>query len=81
MDGWEKILQEARTLAKARKLGVATPALYAIDFVTNTLTFEFVEGKSIKDILLQSAPLPSPGNQPPSSLLFDFSLNVGGNLL
>jgi TP53 regulating kinase-like protein len=81
MDGWEMLLQEARTLAKARKLGVATPALYAIDFVTNTLTFEFVEGTSIKDILLQSAPLPSPGNQPLSSLLFDFSLNMAGNLL
>ncbi len=75
------LLQEARTLAKARKLGVATPALYAIDFVTNTLTFEFVEGTSIKDVLLQSAPLPSPGSQPPSSLLFDFSLNMVGNLL
>jgi TP53 regulating kinase-like protein len=81
MDGWEMLLQEARTLAKARKLGVATPALYAIDFVTNTLTFEFVEGASIKDILLRSAPLPSPGNQLSSSLLFDFSLNVGVNLL
>jgi TP53 regulating kinase-like protein len=56
----KRLCGEARTLAKARKLGVATPALYAIDFVTNTLTFEFVEGKSIKDILLQSAPLPSP---------------------
>ncbi|CAK9211170.1 unnamed protein product [Sphagnum jensenii] len=56
----KRLYGEARTLAKARKLGVATPALYAIDFVTNTLTFEFVEGTSIKDILLQSAPLPSP---------------------
>ena len=55
------LLQEARTLAKARKLGVATPALYALDSVTRSLTFEFVEGPLVKDILLQSAPLPSSG--------------------
>ena len=55
------LLQEARTLAKARKLGVATPALYALDSVTRSLTFEFVEGPLVKDILLQSTPLPSSG--------------------
>ena len=55
---WILSLQEARTLTKARKLGVVTPALYAVDLVTNTLTFEFIEGFSVKDILLKSGPLP-----------------------
>jgi len=54
-----RLYGEARTLAKARKLGVATPALYALDSVTRSLTFEFVEGPLVKDILLQSTPLPS----------------------
>jgi len=56
-----QFLQEARTLTKARKLGVVTPALYAVDLVTNSLTFEFVEGLLVKDVLLQSGPLPTPG--------------------
>jgi TP53 regulating kinase-like protein len=57
----KRLAGEARTLTKARKLGVVTPALYAVDMVTNTLTFEFVEGPLVKDLLLQSGPLPSPG--------------------
>lgn len=54
----KRLTGEARTLTKARKLGVATPALYAVDLVTNTLTFEFVDGPLVKDILLKSGPLP-----------------------
>lgn len=54
-------LQEARTLTKARKLGVVTPALYAVNLMTNSLTFEFVEGPLVKDILLRSGPLPTSG--------------------
>ncbi|MED6112094.1 hypothetical protein PIB30_058621 [Stylosanthes scabra] len=44
---------EARCVAKARKLGVCTPSLYAVDTVLNTLTFEYVEGPSLKEVLLE----------------------------
>lgn len=39
-------------MAKARKLGVPTPVLYAVDPLLHTLTFEYVDGLSVKDILL-----------------------------
>lgn len=39
-------------MTKARRLGVTTPVLYAVDPVTHTLTFEYVEGPSVKDIFL-----------------------------
>ena len=39
-------------MTKARKLGVSTPALYAVDPVLHALTFEYVEGPAVKDILL-----------------------------
>ncbi|KAG6545598.1 hypothetical protein Mapa_012952 [Marchantia paleacea] len=57
----KRLLGEARLLAKARRLGVVTPALYAVDPVTASLTFEYVPGASVKDLLLQSGLLPSPG--------------------
>ncbi|KAL3647850.1 hypothetical protein CASFOL_008818 [Castilleja foliolosa] len=43
---------EARCTVKARKLGVSTPALYAVDHLVHSLTFEFVEGPAVKDIFL-----------------------------
>ncbi|PSR86091.1 KEOPS complex subunit Bud32 like [Actinidia chinensis var. chinensis] len=39
-------------MTKARCLGVCTPLLYTVDPVQHTLTFEYVEGLSIKDIFL-----------------------------
>ena len=39
-------------MTKARRLGVCTPVLYAVDHVQHTLTFEYVEGLSIKDVFL-----------------------------
>ncbi|XP_020580316.1 EKC/KEOPS complex subunit bud32 [Phalaenopsis equestris] len=48
----KRLNAEARCMTKARKLGVPTPALYAIDPLLHTLAFEFVEGKAVKDILL-----------------------------
>ncbi|CAM6094781.1 unnamed protein product [Calypogeia fissa] len=56
----KRLSGEARSVAKARRLGVRTPALYAVDPATATLTFEFVPGLSVKDLLIQSGPLPSP---------------------
>ncbi|GFZ19715.1 protein kinase superfamily protein [Actinidia rufa] len=43
---------EARCMTKARCLGVCTPLLYTVDPVQHTLTFEYVEGLSVRDIFL-----------------------------
>ncbi|XP_022727787.1 EKC/KEOPS complex subunit bud32-like isoform X5 [Durio zibethinus] len=40
-------------MKKARRLGVSTPVLHAVDPVLHTLTFEYVEGPSVKDIFLE----------------------------
>ncbi|KAL2326070.1 hypothetical protein Fmac_025128 [Flemingia macrophylla] len=47
---------EARCMTKARKLGVCTPVLYAVDPVLHTLTFEYIEGYSVKDVFLEFGP-------------------------
>ncbi|KAL4602940.1 hypothetical protein ACB092_10G089300 [Castanea dentata] len=44
---------EARCMTKARRLGVSTPVLYSVDPVLHTLTFEYIDGPSVKDILLE----------------------------
>lgn len=46
------VKQEARCTTKARRLGVCTPVLYAVDPILHTLTFEYVEGPSVKDVFL-----------------------------
>ncbi|XP_011621659.1 EKC/KEOPS complex subunit bud32 isoform X1 [Amborella trichopoda] len=48
----KRLNAEARCMTKARRLGVATPALYAVDPLLHTLTFEYIEGPSVKDVLL-----------------------------
>ncbi|CAN6439697.1 unnamed protein product [Victoria cruziana] len=40
-------------MTKARRLGVPTPSLYAMDPILHTLTFEYVEGPLVKDVLLE----------------------------
>lgn len=49
----KRLNAEARCVTKARRLGVSTPVLYAVDPVQHTLTFEYVEGPSVKDIFLE----------------------------
>ncbi|TKY53403.1 TP53-regulating kinase [Spatholobus suberectus] len=44
---------EARCMTKARRLGVCTPVLFAVDPVLHTLTFEYIEGNSVKDVFLE----------------------------
>lgn len=39
-------------MTKARRLGVYTPALYAMDPLLYTLTLEYVEGPAVKEVLL-----------------------------
>lgn len=48
----KRLNAEARCMTKARRLGVPTPVLYAVDPVLHTLTFEYVEGPSVKDVFL-----------------------------
>ncbi len=43
--------QEARSLLKARKLGVATPVLYHVDTRASCLYMEFVPGRVVKEQL------------------------------
>uniref|UniRef100_A0A2P2KC19 non-specific serine/threonine protein kinase n=1 Tax=Rhizophora mucronata TaxID=61149 RepID=A0A2P2KC19_RHIMU len=49
----KRLNAEARCMTKARRLGVSTPVLYSVDPLLNTLTFEYVEGPSVKDIFLE----------------------------
>ncbi|KAF7024931.1 hypothetical protein CFC21_037188 [Triticum aestivum] len=48
----KRLNAEARCMTKARRLGVPTPVLYAVDPLQHTLTFEYVDGLCVKDILL-----------------------------
>ncbi|KAK9281410.1 hypothetical protein L1049_004311 [Liquidambar formosana] len=48
----KRLNAEARCMTKARRLGVPTPVLYSVDPVLHTLTFEYVEGPSVKEIFL-----------------------------
>ncbi|WOK91572.1 EKC/KEOPS complex subunit bud32 [Canna indica] len=48
----KRLNAEARCMTKARRLGVPTPVLYAVDPLLHTLTFEYVDGPSVKEILL-----------------------------
>lgn len=50
-------------MAKARRLGVYTPVIFAVDSVLHTINFEYIEGASVKDIFLQADPLPSSGGK------------------
>ncbi|XP_014512454.1 TP53-regulating kinase [Vigna radiata var. radiata] len=49
----KRLNAEARCVTKARKLGVCTPVLYAVDPALHTLTFEYVEDPSVKDVFLE----------------------------
>ncbi|KDP21421.1 hypothetical protein JCGZ_21892 [Jatropha curcas] len=49
----KRLNAEARCMTKARRLGVSTPVLYALDPLLHTLTFEYVDGHSVKDIFLE----------------------------
>uniref|UniRef100_A0A1D1YIU6 non-specific serine/threonine protein kinase n=1 Tax=Anthurium amnicola TaxID=1678845 RepID=A0A1D1YIU6_9ARAE len=50
----KRLNAEARCMAKARKLGVLTPTLYFVDPLLHTLTFEYIEGPAVKEVLLES---------------------------
>ncbi|CAA6662773.1 unnamed protein product [Spirodela intermedia] len=49
----KRLNAEARCMTKARRLGVLTPALYAVDPLLHTLTLEYIEGPAVKEVLLK----------------------------
>ncbi|CAN1233133.1 EKC/KEOPS complex subunit bud32 [Linum perenne] len=49
----KRLNAEARCMTKARRLGVTTPVLYAVDTVLHTLTFNYIDGTAVKDVLLE----------------------------
>ncbi|KAF5200173.1 EKC/KEOPS complex subunit bud32 [Thalictrum thalictroides] len=49
----KRLNAEARCMTKARRLGVCTPVLYAVDPVLHSLTFEYVVGPAVKDVFLE----------------------------
>lgn len=46
-----RLKQESRGLIRSRKLGVLAPVLYFVDYATNSLYLEKIEGKTIKKVL------------------------------
>lgn len=68
----KRLNAEARCMTKARRLGVCTPVLYAVDPILYTLTFEYVEGCSVKDILLEIG-----SNGGDSKRLSDIAMQIG----
>ena len=47
----ERVRAEARATARARKLGVRSPALYHVDISASTIVMERLEGKPLRDVL------------------------------
>ena len=43
--------RECKMLTVARKLGVPTPAVYAIDRTNNTLLIDYIKGRQLKEII------------------------------
>ncbi|RZC80826.1 hypothetical protein C5167_043427 [Papaver somniferum] len=68
-------MQEARCMTKARRLGVLTPVLYAVDPVIHTLTFEFVEGPAVKDVFLDFGL-----NRVSKEQIDDIATKIGGSI-
>ncbi|CAJ0836950.1 10657_t:CDS:2 [Entrophospora sp. SA101] len=52
----KRVVQEARCLFKCYKSGINTPVLYFVDLKNSTIYMEFVEGKTIKDIIISLDP-------------------------
>jgi len=46
-----RLTQEARCLVKSRKVGVAVPALYFVDYNLRCLFMEEIKGKTVRDYL------------------------------
>ena len=51
----QRLLQEVRCMVKCRKAGILTPSLFLVDQQKHTITMEFIEGRTLKDILRSEA--------------------------
>jgi len=51
-----RIRMEARLMADARGAGVAVPILYDIDVARHTITMEFIDGPTAKEVLERGGP-------------------------
>lgn len=47
----QRVRAEARATARARRLGVRSPALYHVDVESSTIVMEKLRGKSLRDVL------------------------------
>ncbi|CAG8591317.1 1227_t:CDS:2 [Ambispora leptoticha] len=50
-----RVTQEARCLYKCRRSGLDTPVVYFVDTENSTIYMEYVEGKTVKDILQEQS--------------------------
>lgn len=48
-------IQEVRCNAKCRRAGIPTPSIFDVDLPNLRITFEFIEGPSVKDFLISSS--------------------------
>lgn len=48
-------MQEVRTILKARKLGILTPAIYYVEPESSTIYMEKLDAKMLKDLLIPDA--------------------------
>ena len=49
-----RTIHEAKLLNEARKSGIPTPIIYEVDIPNTTIIMEFIEGKRIKDLFIES---------------------------
>lgn len=47
----QRILQEARCIAKCRRNGVSVPSIYYVDLPQNRLYMEYIDGETLKSVL------------------------------
>jgi TP53 regulating kinase-like protein len=67
----QRVIQEARCIVRARKVGVDTPFLYSIAIAQNSILMEEIQGRMVKEILYafererrqQNLPKSTPHNQ------------------
>lgn len=47
----QRVVQEAKCMAKCRRTGVLTPAIFMVDKTTNSIVMERIEGQTVKSML------------------------------
>ncbi|PSP74989.1 Kae1-associated kinase Bud32 [Halobacteriales archaeon QS_3_64_16] len=65
--GRERTVLEARLTSGARRLGVPTPVIEALDIRERSLTLEYVGDRDLRDLLRTDVESPSSGDAPPAT--------------